>query len=342
MDRHMLMGIDLGGSGVRCLVVDPRAARCTVAHRPWHFVRSAQSSGLAYDIDLELAWQLVSEACREAVAAADATADRVAGVAVSAIRCGMVIIDRQGKAIFALPNRDARAMAEAAEIAAQWGETLLEETGTWPSSLHWPARLRWLQRNHPECLEAAGCILSLSDWLNFRLCGARMTDHSQAGVTQLYGLASRAWNRDRIASLGLPDAIFPEVRESGSRLGTVNAEAAEHLGLSTATVVGLGGGDSQCSLLGVSAINPGDIGCIAGTTAPVMAVLQQPLIDPRGRSWSGHHVIPGLHVLESSAGTMGETLSFMGRMLFPEAPQPELRLLAEAALSEYGAMGMVS
>lgn len=342
MDRHLLMGIDLGGGGARCVIVDVRDARCRVASRPWSFPAAAHPSGLAFDIDLDLTWRLVGEACREAVALAGAQAEQIAGVAVSAIRCGTVIIDRDGNTIFAVPNRDARASAEVAGIAAECGEALNLETGTWPTALHLPARLRWLERERPGLLDRADCIFSLGDWLNFRLCGARVTDHSQAGVTQLYGLATREWNWRRIAALGLPAAIFPEVRDAGSRLGTVSPEAAEHLGVSSSTVVGLGGGDSQCSLLGAGAVKPGDFGCIAGTTVPVMAISDDPLCDPLGRCWSGHHVVPGLHVLESSAGTMGETLTFMGRLLFPEAPEPELRLLAEASRSEYGARGMVS
>ena len=169
-----------------------------------------------------------------------------------------------------------------------------------------------------------------------------MTDHSQAGVTQLYGLASRTWNWDRIASLGIPAAIFPPVHDSGTALGTVCPEAASHLGLSLSTVVGLGGGDSQCSLLGAGAIKSGEVGFIGGTTVPVMAISNRPLVDGMARTWSGHHVVPGLYVLESSAGIMGETLTFMARLLFPDAPEPELRLLAEAELSEFGAKGMVS
>ena len=342
MDRHWLMGIDLGSSGVRCVLVDAQDARCTVAVRRWAFPAVEHPSGLAFDIDLDLTWSLLGEACREAVALAGATGDAIAGLAVSAIRCGTVIIDKAGAVLFAVPNRDARARAEGAEIAAECGEALNRETGTWPTALHLPARLRMLQREQPGLLDRADCVFSLGDWVNFKLCGARVTDHSQAGVTQLYGLATRAWNRERIASLGIPLAMFPEVRDAGSRLGTVSAEAAAHCGLATSTVVGLGGGDSQCSLLGAGAVRPGEVGCIAGTTVPVMAIADQPLADPGGRTWSGHHVVPGQFVLESSAGTMGETLTFMGRLLFPEAPEPELRVLAEAALSDYGARGMVS
>lgn len=342
MDRHFVMGIDLGSSGARCVLVDLRDSTCTVASRPWTFPRAAHPSGLGFDIDLDSTWDLLGEACREAVARAGAHGDAIAGVAVSAIRCGTVIIDKAGSTLFAAPNRDARASAEGAEIAAECGEELNRETGTWPTSLHLPARLRLLEKERPGLLAKADCVFSLGDWLNFRLCGVRASDHSQAGVTQLYGLAAREWNWQRIEGLGIPAAIFPPVLDSGSRLGTVCREAAGHLGLSSATVVGLGGGDSQCSLLGAGAVTPGEVGCIAGTTVPVMAISDRPLIDPQGRTWSGHHVVPGQYVLESSAGTMGETLTFMGRLLFPDAPQPELRLLAEAARSDYGARGMVS
>ncbi len=342
MGTQYFMGIDIGGGGVRCLLVDAETASCVSATRSWSFIPEAHKTGLAFGIDLDLTWQLIGEAAREAVAAAGVAPDQIASVAVSAVRCGTAIIDKQGRPIFAVPNRDARAVMESAELAAECGDELNRETGIWPTALHLPARFRMLQRTMPEVVEAADCVFSLGDWVNFRLCGLRATDFSQAGVTQLFSLAAREWNVARIEWLGVSPSIFPQVLASGSALGKLSEQAAAHLGLSTATVVGLGGGDSQCSLLGGGIILSGEIGCVAGTTAPIMLVTDQPLIDEQGRTWSGHHVVPGLFVLESSGGTMGETLTFMARLLFPEAPEPELRLFAEAAQSDYGAMGMLS
>lgn len=336
------MGIDIGGGGVRCLLVSADGASSTSASRNWSFQPEDHPSGLAFAIDLDTTWELIGEACRNAVAAADITGDQISSVAVSAIRFATVIIDKDGKPIFAAPNRDARAIVESAEIAAECGDELNRATGMWPGSLHLPARLRMLQRSRPEVLDQAACIFSLGDWVNFQLCGSRGTDFSQAGVTQLFDLVAREWNLTQIERLGLSPDLFPPVLASGNALGMVSADAAAHLGLSTSTIVGLGGGDSQCSMLGAGAITPGALVCVAGTTAPVMLVTKHPIIDDEGRTWSGHHVVPGLYVLESSGGTMGETLTFMARLLFPEAPEPELRLLAEAALSEYGAKGMVS
>ena len=104
----------------------------------------------------------------------------------------------------------------------------------------------------------------------------------------------------------------------------------------------MGGADTQCSLLGGGVIEPGDVGVVAGTTAPVQVVLDRPSYDPAGKSLGSYHVVPGRWVLESNGGGMGYSLSLMARILFPEAPEPELRLLAEAAQSEPGAAGMLS
>ncbi len=342
MSKQYVLGIDLGGSSVRCLLVNTQTGATATASRSWSFPVAEGTFGLGFDLDLNEMWQLIGEASREAIARADISASDISGVSVSAIRFGTVMLDQDGNAIYAVPNRDARAAGECFELAEQCGAALNDETGLWPMPIHLSARLKWLQTNNPDILKQADCVFSVSDWVNFKLCGARVTDYSQAGCTALFNLKQREWDEKRIAALDFPLNIFPAVKDSGSKLGTVNAAAAAHLGLSESTVVGLGGGDSQCSLLGAGAIKPGDIASVAGTTAPVMVVCDKATIDGDGRTWSGHHMVPGLWVLESSGGPMGETLTWMARMLFPEAPEPELRLFAEAAQSDYGAQGMLS
>jgi autoinducer 2 (AI-2) kinase len=342
MNKPYALGIDIGGGSVRCLLVNTQDHSSVSALRSWSFPVAEGSFGLGFNLNLDDMWQLIGEASREAIAKAGITGEQVGSVAVSAMRFGTVIIDKQGKALYAVPNRDARAAGEGFELAAECGEELNQETGLWPMPIHLSARIKMLMKNAAKTVTGADCVFSMGDWVNYKLCGVKATDYSQAGVTQLFNLKTREWNKARIAKLGAPISIFPEVKNSGSKLGTVNADAAQHLGLSTSTVVGLGGGDTQCSLLGAGAIKAGDIASVAGTTAPVMVVTDKPAIDAQGRTWSGQHVVPGLWVLESSGGPMGETLTWMARMMFPEAPEPELRVFAEAAQSDYGAKGLLS
>ena len=342
MTNSYAMGIDLGGSGIRCLLLNLANGDVQHATRSWTFPKSDDDSGLGYNIDLTQLWSLLGEASRELIANAGINSEDVASVAVSAMRFSTVLINVEGEALFAAPNRDARASMEYFLLAESHGERLLQASGLWPLPIQFAPRLNWLKTNKPELLKNADCIFSLSDWLNFRLSGVRATDFSQAGCSGLFDLQKQAWCDELISELGFDRKLFPEVRAAGDSLGRLSGEAAAHLGLSETTCVGLGGGDTQCSMLAAGALNSGDYAIVAGTTAPVVAVLDKPMIDPEGACWSGQHLLPERWLLESSGGPMGETLQWMARLLFPDAPQPELRLFAEAQQSEYGARGMLS
>ncbi|HCS27450.1 MAG TPA: hypothetical protein DIW43_08340 [Spongiibacteraceae bacterium] len=342
MANSYAMGIDLGGSGIRCLLLNLGNGDVQHTSRPWVFPKSDDDTGLGYNIDLAQLWSLLGEASRELIAKAGINSQDVASVAVSAMRFSTVVINAEGEALFAAPNRDARASMEYFLLAESHGEQLLQASGLWPLPIQFAPRLNWLTANQPEVLKSADCIFSLSDWLNFRLSGVRATDFSQAGCSGLFDLKEQRWCDELINELGFDRKLFPEVHAAGTSLGRLSSDAAAHLGLSDSTQVGLGGGDTQCSLLAAGAVKSGDYAVVAGTTAPVVAVLDKPLIDAEGACWSGQHLLPERWLLESSGGPMGETLQWMARLLFPDAPQPELRLFAEAEQSEYGARGMLS
>ncbi len=340
--KRWLMGIDLGGSGVRCRLVDTASGMSFEGTRSWTFPSAKGSFGLGFDLDLAGMWAKLGDASRSTMESAGARADDVAGIGVTALRFGNVMLDREGDVLFAVPNRDARAAAEYFQLAAEEGDAILRDTGLWPLPIHTSARLLWLKNQRPEVLANVACVLSLSDWVNYRLCGVRASDFSQAGCTGLFDLVRREWNWERIEGLGLPGNIFPDTKKSGSLLGGLEPEAAADLGLAPKTPVGLAGGDTQCGLFGSGVIEDGDVGSIAGTTAPVQVVTSRVRVDDEGKLWSGHHVVPDLWVLESNGGPMGETLSWFARVLFPESSQPEARLLAEASTAEMGAAGMLS
>lgn len=342
VDKRWLMGIDIGGGSVRCMLVDASSGVAITASCQWHFARAPGTSGTGYDLDLDEIWKIIAQASRDALQQAQIQGSMVAAVAVSAMRFSTVLLDAAGNSLLAVPNKDARAVGECFGLAEQQGQAILKETGCWPLPIHTSARLLWLQQHQPASFEQVHSVFGLGDWFNQRLCGVRATEASQASSTGLFALARRQWCWELIDQLGLPREIFPPLIDAGSRIGEVADEAAAAMGLDAGTPVGMGGGDTQSSLLGSGAISPGDSVVVAGTTAPVQVVLDQPLVDTDGCMLGGHHLVPNLWVLESNSGTMGESLSWMARLLFPDAPEPERRLLAEAGLAGTGAAGMLS
>jgi len=337
-----VIGLDFGGGGGRCLLLDLETGSTTSSARSWQFPAAAGTGWLGYDVDLGRTWAVFAEATREAMARADAHPDEVVGIATSALRLGNVMLDAAGGAVFAVPNRDARAIGPGLALGDQHGEALYEATGRWPSPTHAAARLQWLRAERPDDFARIADLLSISDWLAFRLSGERACDPTQAGETLLFDLAERGWSDAWIERLGLPRTIFPSIREPGERLGSLTTEAAEALGLNPGIAVAVGAADTQCGLVGAGALDTGEVVAVAGSTGPIQLVADRPAIDPAHRLWTGPHVVPQRWVVESNCGSLGEALDWFARLLFPEAPQPSLRLLGEAATAPVGSRGLVS
>jgi autoinducer 2 (AI-2) kinase len=339
--QRFLIGLDFGGGGGRCLVADVETGRTTAAFRAWTFA-SNPDLPMASEVDTRHSWRILGECVREALATAGAAPEQVAGIAATSMRHASAILDGDGNEILVTSNQDARGLGETLGLAERYGEELHRRTGHWPHPVQAAGRLLWLARADPDAWSRAATHLSLSDWLGHRLCGELACDPTQAGETLLFDLATRDWAWDLIERLDLPRRLFPAIREPGSRLGDLCETAAADLGLRPGIPVAVGGGDTQCGLLGAGVLNPGEGGIIAGTTAPVQLVLDRAGVDDEARLWSAHHILPGRWVLESNAGGMGTAAAWIADLLYPEAHQPIVHLLAEAADSTPGAAGMVS
>jgi sugar (pentulose or hexulose) kinase len=337
-----LMGLDLGGGGVRCLLVDVESGARTTAARPVAPRPAPGLAGIGWDLDLAAIWAQLGAVAREARQTAGVGPERVLGVAVSAVRLATVVLEDEGEMLLAATNRDARAAAEAIALAVRDGPALHDASGHWPLPISPASRLLWLFGQKPERAARAWRMLSLSDWVAWRLSGLAAAEVSQAGGSLLLDLAAQHWSDEWIGRLDLPPGLLPPLREPGSRLGGLRAEAAEHLGLRAGTPVGVGGADTQCALLGAGATAPGQVAAVLGTTASLQAVLERPRVDPARRLWTGHHLVSNRWVLESNAGPLGEALDWLAEILFPEADPAVGALFAEAACAEPGAGGMLS
>lgn len=338
MPTQYLLGLDVGGGGGRCLLVDTQTGATTTAFQAWSHPPAPTAGAWAFDLDAAGIWRTLGAVTRATLARAGAAPQDVAGLAATSMRHGTVVLDGQGDILLATPNKDARA----ASVGLEGNAALFQRTGRAPSPVFLVARLLWMKENAPDAFRRARAVLSISDWIGYLLTGTPACERSQAGESMLLDLRTRAWAADLVAGAGLPENIFPPLQDAGTRLGALSAQAAAHLGLVPGTPVAAGGADTQSGLLGAGVTAPGQIGVVAGTTTPVQVVVAQPVTDGRMRVWTGLHVIPGQYVVESNAGQMGSTLEWMARLMYAGWPNPAAALCAEAANSAPGAHGMLS
>jgi autoinducer 2 (AI-2) kinase len=337
--RTWLVGLDLGGGSVRCALLDADSGRLVVAARPWAGEPDPEvPAGTRFDP--EWTWQRVCECVREAVARAEARADEIRGVACSGIRHASVLVEASGEVLLATTNRDARGAGALLGLDPETCERLLTRTGHWPHPILPAGRLAWVAGERPQWLERARSHLSVSDWLALRLCGEHATDPTQAGETLLLDLATRDWAPDLAERLGLPMGILPPVREPGSPLGGLLAQAGEALGLPPGLPVATGAADTQAALLGARAVAAGQLTCLVGTTMPLQRVLAQPRVD--ARLWAGQAPVRGRFTLESNLGAGGEAIEWLASTLFADQAHPLLHVLEAAGAAPPGAGGLLS
>ncbi len=82
MSKPWLMGIDLGGSGARCVLVNRSSGALVSATGSWAFAPAEGTFGTGYDVDLDLVWDVVGQACRDAAEKAGLAAGELSGIAV--------------------------------------------------------------------------------------------------------------------------------------------------------------------------------------------------------------------------------------------------------------------
>lgn len=89
----------------------------------------------------------------------------------------------------------------------------------------------------PEVTRVAERFLCIADYLNYLFSGRDAAERSLASTTQLYDPRSGGWSKKLIKALGLREALFPEIVDSGTLLGPLLPDVAVETGLPLDTAV---------------------------------------------------------------------------------------------------------
>jgi autoinducer 2 (AI-2) kinase len=275
----LTLAIDAGTGSCRAVIFDADGTQLGYGQREWTHRPEAGVPG-SQVFDTAANWPLIAASVREALATSGVAPARIAAVAAAAMREGMVVWGADGRELWACPNVDSRASAEAEALVASGAAERIYGTGGDWVAITSPARFRWLAAHRPELLDAARHVGMLSDWIATRLCGVYATDPSIGSSSGLFDLAARGWSSELLELVGVDPAIMPDVVEGGTPIGQVTREAAAETGLVEGTMVVAGGADTQLALLGIGRIDPGQATIVGGTFWQHTCVLDRPLIDP--------------------------------------------------------------
>jgi xylulokinase len=301
----LLLGIDIGTTGARAILVDPADGRVVAGatrEYPLHTPRPLWAEQDALDW-----WRGAAGAVRDAldVARRETGGALVKAIGLSGQMHGVVLVDGAGAPLGrSLIWCDGRTQDECDEITSRVGAQRLIELTSNPALVGFSApKILWVRKHQPREFERARKFLLPKDYVRLCLTGEYASEVSDASGTLLFDVEGRRWSAEMLSALDLDASLLPAVHESPVVSGTVTAAVAAELGLAAGTPVVGGGGDQAAGAVGNGIVRRGLVSSTIGSSGVVFAYAEKPVRDPGGRVHTFCHAVPGSwHVMGVTQG----------------------------------------
>ena len=303
------VGIDLGTSAVKVLVIDADGATVAKTRAPYPLKHPAPDRTEQSCADW---WQATCDATRRAVAGLDAAA--IGGVGLSGQLNALILLDAQDEPLDdAWIWLDLRAREDARRFNDRHPELLRRAIVNPANPIFVATKLAWMHRERPDLGERLERIAFAKDVINHKLTGVLATDHSDASCSLLYDLQSGRWMPELLELAGLRDAQLPVLRASDDVIGTVTRTAANETGLPAGTPVVAGAGDVAALALGSGTLLPGTCSITLGTAGHVVTARRETTPAGYNRIWQMRHALPDLILHLGLVMSGGLSLSWFAR-----------------------------
>ncbi len=319
-----LLGIDIGTTGVKVILLEEDGS---ISANVTEEYETSTPGPLWSEQSTDDWWNATCVAVKEALQASGKHNSDIKGVGVAGQMVGLVLLDRDGKALRpCIMWNDQRSVKKAEELTAQIGlETILAETSNPMFASFVVPKLEWVRRNEPNVYAKVGHVLLPKDYITYRLTGNVATEVSDASGTCLLNMEQRAWSDAMVAKLGIPREWLPDCVESDAIIGEVTSEAAASTGLSLGTPVVAGAGDQPAQSLGCGIVKPGLCSVTVGTSGVVFAQADRHIRHPQGLLHAFCHSVRDqwyvMGVMLSAGGSfqwLRDTLSGRGEISFDQ------------------------
>jgi FGGY-family pentulose kinase len=312
-----ILAIDIGTEGIRVGLVNAHGKVVGSASSGYktHYPHPSWAEQAPEDW-----WQAAAQATRACLANSRVAPAEIGAIGLDAFASTMVVCDQKGQPLRpAILWMDGRASLEAEEIE-RTGDAVLKYGGGHESVEWMLPRLLWLKRNQPDVYARAERIVEALDWFTYRLTELWTLSINQVTDLWHYVPLRGGWPLSLLRTIGLEDSItkFPErIYAIGDGVGELTAPAAAHLGLEPGIPVACGGVDAHVGLLGLNAINPGQMGLVIGSSTVQMALSPVPVFNPGFWGPFQDSILPGTWLLECGQVSTGSILHWYVQNMAP-------------------------
>ena len=284
----MYLGLDLGTSGVKALLIDGDQRIIGSANGGLDVSRPHPGWSEQNPAD----W---IRACEDAIAglkaAHPAELAAVKGIGLSGQMHGATLVDAANNVLRpCILWNDTRSFAEAAALDADPRFRAITGNIVFPGFT--APKLVWVAKNEPEIFAKVAKVLLPKDYLRLWLTGEHISEMSDSAGTSWLDTGKRAWSTALLDATGMRGEQMPSLVEGTEPGGELRRELAAAWGISAPVTVAGGAGDNAASACGMGTVSEGAAFVSLGTSGVLFAANAAYLPRPESAVHAFCHALP--------------------------------------------------
>jgi xylulokinase len=285
----MFLGIDLGTSEIKALLMDEAGHAVGVSH---HALTVSRPQPRWSEQSPEEWWQGTLRAVDQLRERHPGELAAVRGIGLSGQMHGATLLDRADRPLrAAILWNDTRSDVQCRELMEKRPE-LPEVAGNLAMPGFTAPKLLWVAQHEPHLFKRTHSVLLPKDYLRLCLSGEKASDLSDASGTLWLDVAARNWSDNLLQATSLTRAHMPRLVEGNAVSGQLRRELAERWGMKRPAIIAGGAGDNAASAVGIGAVSPGDAFLSLGTSGVIFVVDEGFRPNPASAVHAFCHTLP--------------------------------------------------
>jgi xylulokinase len=311
MKRATYLGIDLGTSGLRAILVTAKGDTLAAAERPytvshpqhgWSEQNPAHWIAALDAIMADFATQYPKEMAS------------VAAIGASGQMHGATLLNEAGTVLRpCILWNDTRSQTQAQQLDAMAKIRAISGNIVFPGFT--APKLVWVAQNEPQVFAQVAKVLLPKDYLNFWLTGLYTSEMSDAAGTAWLDVGARNWSQELLAASGMHANQMPNLVEGSETIGPIKPELADKWGLPRDAIVAGGAADNAAAACGVGTLEEGQGFVSLGTSGVLLAARDNFAPAPASAVHTFCHAVPNTWYQMGVILAASDSLNWLARNL---------------------------
>ena len=306
----MHLGLDLGTSGLKALIVDDQQQVIAVKTVPLAVSRPHPGWSEQHPAD----W---IEACIQIFDQLQDYLPHVQSIGIAGHMHGVVMLDANGDVLRpCMLWNDTRSTEQALALD---GDPIFQQiSGTIVFPGFSAPKLLWVKEHEPQVWSALKTVLFPKDYLAYWLTGQMHAEPSDAAGSALFDCAVGCWSAPLCQAAGIPITTLPALVTSDGVRGNIQADHVSRYGFLPDTVIAGGAGDNAGASIGIGAVQDGQGQVSLGTSGVLLTVNERWTPDAKTAVHSFNHAVAQFYIQMGVTLTATDSLSWLADLLGEE------------------------